>query len=88
LAGDALPARQGLVEGSQSFVFPADPADQVGVDARQEGQEGIQRGAVLIRADLADDGVIRLADDRSMGRPRLLVAGWAFVCAVTVFSAE
>lgn len=43
LAGDALPARQGLVEGPQSFVFLADPAHQVGVDA---GQEGTQRGAV------------------------------------------
>src|SRR4030088_9870 len=41
LAGDASPARQGLVEGPQPRVFLAGPAHQVGVDA---SQEGIQRG--------------------------------------------
>jgi len=35
--------RQGLVEGAQPLVFLADPAHQVGVDARQEG---MRRGAV------------------------------------------
>src|SRR6478735_3019968 len=43
LAGDALPAGLGFLDGAQSFVFVADPAHHVGVDARQEW---IQRGAV------------------------------------------
>jgi hypothetical protein len=33
LAGDALPARLDLLELPESFVFLADPAHQIGVDA-------------------------------------------------------
>jgi hypothetical protein len=57
LAGDAFPACVGFLEGSQSFVFLADPAHQVGVDALQEG---IQRGAVersIVLHPAADDWI-------------------------------
>jgi hypothetical protein len=40
----------------------------------------------LTVVDLADDAVIRGADELHVGRPRLLVAGGAFVCAVMVLS--
>jgi hypothetical protein len=43
---------------------------------------------LLTGVDLADDAVIRFAVGRGMGRPRLLVAGGAFVGAVMVLSAE
>jgi hypothetical protein len=41
----------------------------------------------LTVVDLAEDVVIRFADERGVERPRLLVAGGAFVCQVTVSSA-
>jgi hypothetical protein len=41
----------------------------------------------LTVVDLADDAVVRDADEVHVGRPRLLVAGGAFVCAVMVSSA-
>jgi hypothetical protein len=42
---------------------------------------------LLTVVDLAEDAVIRFVDDRGVGRPRLLVAGGAFVCQVMVSSA-
>jgi hypothetical protein len=47
LAGDALPASRGFLDGAQPFEFVADPPHQVGVDAREEG---CQRGAASRRA--------------------------------------
>src|SRR6185437_16028821 len=72
LAGDALPAGLGFLGGAQSFVFLADPAHKVGVDARQEW---IQRGAVEHSVVLhpAPHNRIDLSGDVGEGEPDLAV---------------
>jgi hypothetical protein len=51
------------------------------------GGAGGEVGQVLTVVDLADDAVIEDADGLYVGRPRRRVAGGAFVCVVTPFSA-
>jgi hypothetical protein len=44
-----------------------------------EGEPVHDGGGLLTVADLADDAVVRVADDGGVERPRLLVAGGALV---------